>query len=599
MKPILKSLIVLCTFFFSSTILHAQPGTLDQSFGNGGYIFTPTLSHTHHSILQPDGKIVVMGLTAGLTLDRFNMDGSIDSGFGSNGHTEFLKADHFYGTHFKTFGLISDGRIICATSYSINNKIDVALVMFKSNGILDSSFGLNGFDSIMLDFDAWATGLAVQSDGKIIISGDLKEDEYDYSKTFICRVLPNGGLDPDFGEAGLVVTHYTNQTSSNSLLLRTDGRILRGSTNNFFDSQPGYIVECFLPDGSIDDGFGVNGVATYIFGQGQGGFWNSTMEAMALQPDDKIICTGESGKGNKISMAICRFNEDGNIDYNFGAGGGTLIDYQNYKDIRSWDVASQTNGSVLLCGNIMSGNSVPILFIRLTQEGNLDTSFGEGGISPVFIDTLELAITSIHYLPTGKILLTGAPGYGIQLLRFNGDLVLATNFKDLKAVQEQNAITLSWQTLNENNTASFTVQRSGNAASFTDLATVPAQGGTGAHVYSYTDNHPLSGTNYYRIRENAGNGSHSFSAIVKIEMEAPGSIGLYPNPARKLVTITGLRNDSPVQIRVRDMQGRLVLQKDFAAGSTIQLDLQTLAPGAYYIQVNQDGKNSYLKLLKE
>ncbi|MBS1729979.1 MAG: hypothetical protein JSS67_04290, partial [Bacteroidetes bacterium] len=467
MKNIIKILIIIFSFYVKAQTVYAQAGTLDPTFGNGGLVISTNLFSTgNYSIIQNDGKIIVSGADTGISLYRFKPDGTFDSSFGINGHFYYNKFGKFYGPELKTFALQSDGKIVCAARYFPGGHTNIGIIRCNSNGTFDSSFGSNGLDSLDIDVLNIATGLVIQEDGKIVVSGDVQKNEYDHKRTFLCRFMPDGGLDPSFGEGGIIISTYSRATSSNSLIIRSDGKIVRGSTNDLYGGNSPYLLESFNTDGSVDQSFGINGVAKYIFGLGQGGEWNNIMYAMALQHDGKIVCTGISGKDEDIFMALCRFNENGSVDETFGEDGGNIIAYKDNVDVYSFDVTLQNDGKIVTIGGTSSSQFSTLLLIRYLENGQLDATFGENGISATLSDTATLSGSSVYYLTDGKILITGqanpiGPKSYILLARFNGDNVLATHFKNVKAVENKEGISISWQTLNESNTQSYTIERSG------------------------------------------------------------------------------------------------------------------------------------------
>ncbi|MFZ1798315.1 MAG: T9SS type A sorting domain-containing protein, partial [Chitinophagaceae bacterium] len=186
---------------------------------------------------------------------------------------------------------------------------------------------------------------------------------------------------------------------------------------------------------------------------------------------------------------------------------------------------------------------------------------------------------------------------GYSIARYFNDNVLAANFKDVKATQNNEAITITWQTLNETGTKSFTVERSSNANDYAGINTVPAKGV--ASNYSYTDKNPLSGTSYYRIRENAANGTNTFSPVVKVVFNDNGVISLFPNPAKNTVTIKGINKSITATIRITDMNGREITKQNFTQSNTATLNIRALAQGSYFVLVEQNGKVTKLRIVKE
>ncbi len=608
MKNIFKILFAIVFVLLIKQNLYAQAGTLDPTFGVGGLVVENTYNLASHSIILADGKILLIGEYGGLCLDRFNPDGTYDESFGVNGRYSIGMNGKLVGSQYKAFALLNDGKIIVSARYyptGISGNINLALVRINSNGSLDSSYGINGLDTLELDTYTTATGLVVQPDGKIVISGDVQKHEYDEKRTFICRYMPDGGLDPSFGEGGIVVTTYAYATHSNSLIINAAGKLIRGSTNDLY-SNSSFMLESFNTDGSMDESFGENGVAKYVFGQGQGGSWNTIMFMMAQQPDGKITCCGESGKNDEESMALCRFNADGSIDGSFGESGGIIVPYKNNSNTfsKAYELCFQPDGKIITIVGLRSNPLKGINLVRYTSLGQLDPTFGENGYSSIYLDTANISASSIHLLGNDKILTTGqlvpqiGPGSLTLLARYNGDNVLASNFKEVKAIQENDNITITWQTLNESNTKSYTVERSNNAKDYAGINTIPARHAA-TNSYSYTDKNPLYGDNYYRIKENAANGSFTYSQTLKVVFENNGNISLYPNPAKNTVTIKGLDKNATAVIKISDMNGREISKFNFSNTSTETLSIKALAQGSYFILVEQNGKVTKLRLVKE
>src|SRR4029077_6628971 len=97
--------------------------------------------------LQPDGKIVVVGRSGGLTgfdfgVVRYDADGSLDTGFGTGGmvRTDFAGgADYAHGVAIQ-----GDGKIVVAGHAGLVNDNDFALARYNADGSLDASFGSGG-----------------------------------------------------------------------------------------------------------------------------------------------------------------------------------------------------------------------------------------------------------------------------------------------------------------------------------------------------------------------------------------------------------------------------------------------------------------------
>lgn len=93
MKTSFHSLVLPALLACTPVLLHAQPGTLDPTFGDNGVASLDLGDEEFGEVmaLQPDGKIVVAGYTQvsafgwDLLVTRFNGDGSLDTDFGTSG----------------------------------------------------------------------------------------------------------------------------------------------------------------------------------------------------------------------------------------------------------------------------------------------------------------------------------------------------------------------------------------------------------------------------------------------------------------------------------------------------------------------------------
>ena len=108
-----------------------------------------------------------------------------------------------------------DGKIVVACSLSVG----VALARYTVNGVLDPTFGVNGITNVNV---LGATGLAIQSDGKILLAG-LENGEL---AAFVERFTTTGALDLTFGTAGTVLESVApGFTGFNTVVVLPDGRI--------------------------------------------------------------------------------------------------------------------------------------------------------------------------------------------------------------------------------------------------------------------------------------------------------------------------------------------------------------------------------------
>ncbi len=132
---------------------------------------------------------------------------------------------------------------------------------------------------------------------------------------------------------------------------------------------------------------------------------------MAVQPDGKIVVAGGAGiavgKGRgKEPGAVVRYMPDGRLDRSFGRNGVAIVrSHSDFTDLMQpfTAVALQPDGRILVTSPIGE-------LSRLLPNGELDHSFGVGGIAPASTISAYYP-TSVAVLPGGSILVGGTTGY--------------------------------------------------------------------------------------------------------------------------------------------------------------------------------------------
>jgi uncharacterized delta-60 repeat protein len=175
--------------------------------------------------------------------------------------------------------------------------------------------------------------------------------------------------------------------------------------------------------GTLDFSFGNQGVVTSVISPGY-----NMAKAIAVQPDGKIVATGQTGFSGSYNVAVVRYNEDGSNDNTFGTDGMVIISATNTNDY-ALDITFQPDGKIVLGGYIYSssGSTTDVLVIRLNADGTLDNTFGTDGIVITNLGTDEVA-EAIILQNDGKILLAGYHTDRFMVLRYNADGTLDNTF---------------------------------------------------------------------------------------------------------------------------------------------------------------------------
>jgi len=166
------------------------------------------------------------------------------------------------------------------------------------------------------------------------------------------------------------------------------------------------------------------------------------------------------------------------------------------------------------------------------------------------------------------------------------------------ATKVNNTALLQWETCSELTGDQFVIERSTNATSFDSIANVP---GTGASniikQYQFTDQQPLTGINYYRIRFTSSNGKYRYTPIRNVTFDNYLSIILKPNPVTNgVLYISSSANCN--RIDLHDATGRL-MKRVAVNGLQLQFPMQGLAKGIYIITVTTDAGKKVKKIVIE
>jgi len=340
-------------------------GDLDTSFNGNGILSRDFGNHDaiHAVANQANNKIIVGGYsTPGFTwtLSRYNQDGSMDIDFGSGGTITYIQG------LIMDFILQPDGKII-AIGYFIgfSGADDVALVRYNSNGTLDTSFG--GGDGIVStpiggSNDRGGSGV-LQPDGKIVVLGSFDAGGHD--EIFLARYNENGSLDTSFGIGGKVITHFGGSNGATDLALQPDGKIvITGGAH--ISGQNSTILARYGPDGSLDDTFDGDGKILHSFSPG-----SDYANALMIQPDGKIIIAGVNDVGGPSGQdfMLARFDTDGGLDTTFGTNGLFTAPIGSGNDIIN-DALLLSSGKIIAVGNTHNGSYNDWAIARFVESDN-------------------------------------------------------------------------------------------------------------------------------------------------------------------------------------------------------------------------------------
>jgi uncharacterized delta-60 repeat protein len=414
---------------FPSIYGFAQSGTLDNSFDVDGIVTTsPGAYSTAEAVgIQTDGKIVVgatviFGTNSGITLLRYNANGSLDNTFNVTGvaHTDFNNSTEYC----TAVAVQPDGKIV-ASGYSIDafSEHFAATVRYNVDGTIDQSFGSGGkVLSQYLNTDSYAQDMILQQDGKIVLCGVTK-DSLGKNIMLAIRYNSNGSIDSSFDNDGMVVVDFTGYGADcSSIALQPDGKLVLAGTNNNVIGNSKMVLVRLNTNGSLDNTFDTDGKQNSIANACQA-------YSTKLQSDGKIIVAGNIYVNNAgTDFIVLRYNTDGSVDSSFGIDGVVIKDVGLYQDF-CLSVSVESSGNIILAGASRMSQQADANFtlLRLNSLGILDTSFNSNGIVITPIASAETIINDIAVQPDGKIVAAGYKALNndseIMMARYSNTLI--------------------------------------------------------------------------------------------------------------------------------------------------------------------------------
>jgi uncharacterized delta-60 repeat protein len=338
--------------------------------------------------------------------------GSLDvCGFGASGKRTFtILAGASSDGGGRGIAVQADGKILVSGGYRISSEYygyHGYIARLLPNGDPDTSFGPNGNGRALItdsgnSYEEYVSVITIQNDGKILVLGRRNGLET------ICRFKADGSRDiinfgGNLGCIGLNGSGY-------DLKVQSDGKILW-----FGGYSVDFAVQRFNSNGNVDYGFGINGIVQTKFENDTAlGSFGGLAYSGAVQSDGKIVAAGRSRHDSTgYDFTIARYNTDGSLDFKFVKSLGNT---QSYKDDEAKSVLIQSDGKIIALGRAYVFRDTPgggtydfqFSLLRIDQNGQLDNGFGGNGTGFNFTrirDSSEILASKLQ--SDGKIVAVG------------------------------------------------------------------------------------------------------------------------------------------------------------------------------------------------
>jgi uncharacterized delta-60 repeat protein len=396
----------------------AAPGDLDGSFSGDGKQLVDFGGNDRatHVAMAPDGRIVLLGSTDAVgagdyAVARLGSDGTPDGSFGGTGRVTLGTQ-----TGVNDIGggvvVLPDERIV--VSGQGNSTQDFVTRRLNANGTLDTTFASGGISTVDFGGNDADNAMVRQADGKLVLVGSTSTGGGDFA---IVRLNADGTPDTSFSSDGKQTVDFGGNDAATGVAITSAGQIVvagQGGPNSDM------VVTRLNSDGTIDTSFATSGKAFVNFGGTDGA------NAMALQPDGRIVLVGSTSAVAFGDFAIARLNADGTPDTSF-SGDGKLTEGFGAANETALGVAIQQNNKIVLMGT--GDANADFVVVRLLPDGTPDSGFGTSGTVGVTFGGNEfdgdLALQS-----DGQIVIAGSTdvntSYDMAVARLNGDPIPVT-----------------------------------------------------------------------------------------------------------------------------------------------------------------------------
>lgn len=185
--------------------------------------------------------------------------------------------------------------------------------------------------------------------------------------------------------------------------------------------------------------------------------------------------------------------------------------------------------------------------------------------------TSDIAIDDIVFSPTA--------GLPVELISFT-----ATNVDDRH-------VDLDWTTITEQNADRYVIQRAQQLNAWEDITQVKAVGNSTESVnYEATDNDPLLGLSYYRLKALDTDGSFEYSNIRSVTIGQKAIAKVFPNPVHDGTLIVSMEDIEKASIHVLSAMGqRLIVHSNTLSSNEKAFEVGHFSSGVYFVEIEQIG----------
>lgn len=152
--------------------------------------------------------------------------------------------------------------------------------------------------------------------------------------------------------------------------------------------------------------------------------------------------------------------------------------------------------------------------------------------------------------------------------------------------QDKNVL-LQWSTAQEQALETFVVERSDDGFRWVSITEVVAAGNTNSNRdYTFLDQQPLNGANYYRLKALSSNGQVDISPVVFLSVNGANAVHIWPNPVRETLYYSlAEATEEQLTLRIFNTSGQIVAERTNDGQALSSITIDNLQEGLYFMEV--------------
>jgi len=414
------------------------------NFCDGEYLIGESSDFAYALAIQTDDKVLASGVSQNnfWVTRRLATNGGPDPSFGTNGHVRF-EDPRTEGKEARDIIVQPDGMIVVGGGNILARlRADGS---FDDGGYASYNFGLDAVNQTYKGIEN-ANAITVQPDGKVIILGSTAS-ELEKNQIVLTRINPDGSRDIAFNDGkGFIIRGLMSANEyPAAIALQPDGKIVVAARVIRDTGLNSFAAYRFNANGTIDESCGDFGVTYKQFSNGK----PISVNAVSIAPDGKIILVGQipvttlSGLNfvDQYQVAIWRLNANCSEDITFGSSsfGNALRVYPFKTEFNALATAAYSypqgvevlqDKSIIVGGYAKSSLTQfsTVSALKLTEAGNIDTTFGTSGFASIFEDADFVVSAMSRITTTNQLLFVGSRGPDMMVASLNANGGINTNW---------------------------------------------------------------------------------------------------------------------------------------------------------------------------